>query len=240
MFERSDILLNLDEQVPADLVRRINSQKRLSKMAPPPGAETRRYLNNDRVHISGSYNAPGIDPDKLFDWRKLEARTSQLQERYLECQNVFWGTLKELSVKAKKAGAKKVWIYDERQPNYVQVYDDGGLCSEDYNRLVKESIGNPEKKALVIKGDAARKLNALRARELTCMRRWGVYQRAFQYAVEARLKDIVQNKLRVSEIRYHYYKKGVFSLTNEDRTYIITTDEHGVFKWEKYVTMWCV
>ena len=235
-----ELLVNLDDLEPTNLLVAIKNRDHYAKFSGNRPFDSWDRTSYVRIHQYSTSDSVGVEPEKLLDWRKLEARTNELWKQYDTCTTLLWDTLKSLGLNAQASGAKDVWIQDESQHDKILVISDLGnmMTWESATRLINDSIGCPEKKALFIKGEDAKKFLALYKRDRTTRRRWSVYRMAFQRAVEERLRTLVDDELL--EMVGPFHNNGIFSIWNDGRCYIVTSNDRGMFTWMHAMQFRCV
>lgn len=226
--------LNLDELPTPRIEDRINEARRLKGLA---GIDWRRYRNID----TGLYrHSVGFSPERLRDWRGLERRQHELRDRLVDTSRSFWGTLQRLHALAIERGTKEVWIrgntYRDTGFADVLVFNGQSYGWQDSDKMIKECIGDPDKKALVLNDVDSDAVMRLRQRDDTLRKRQGTYQHAFQLAVEFRLQPFVREKLTNHE--RNYTQPCTFIISNDDRYYTIYLGTDHVLKWQSQPTLY--
>lgn len=190
------------------------------------------YINAGARWGNGECRHPGFNPTKLYDWRHLERRAHELNQRYNEASSAFWETLKRLHVRAQELDLKEVWVEraNSHSPEELLVFDGKSFGYRQIKRLIDDCVGNPSKRAFIVKGEQGDAMYRLQMRADTCRGRYGAYSRAFVLAVESRLQSFVMKEL-MTNVEHRLYDEAVFIINNDDRQYTIYTGRHGELKW---------
>lgn len=224
------VALELDALLPEYLVRLAgeNEERRRNKLRP-------KYIRFDHRFSHPSDTHRGFDPVKLLDWRRLERRTHALRQHHDELHGAFWWLLRSYQRQALEYNLKEVWIHqpnDTRHPDELLVFHDDSYVWRHADELIKDHLDEPKRLAFIVKDAPAETVHLLRKRSDYTHHRWQVYDKAFREAVEFRLKPFIKRELRTPH-RFdpNYYEEATFTVTNDDRTYVITTDRNGCINW---------
>jgi len=220
---------NLDELPPVHILREINHFKEWNRKHHSKVAVHRARVQTIRLYGPFTFRV-GVKYDALLDWRHLESRYHAINAACRATSRSFWSALSALHDHAKKLGVKEVWIPRPCGTD-VLVYDGRGLSHRSTAHLLEDAIPNPSFHAYVVKGADTIAALKLKEREDAYRRRAGIYRAALEMAVDARLKPFVEKRLLVNR-EYRHYHPGVFIFTNEDRRYVVQSDEQGTLKWK--------
>lgn len=192
-----------------------------------------------RTHTPSYYSpelSVGIKQENILNWRMLEKRQFELTQKVDEAYRLFWQTMIDAGGAVEKDVVKYI-VYGER----AYKFHDGCYSHESAVRLAEDCLkyngtNRQEKFVLVTKDNGGTRIRQLDLRYRFFASCLGTYRRAFQRAVEDRLKVFLDtDEARVNPnagSRWSHYRKSfVFIIENEGRSYILTSDEMGTVKW---------
>ena len=222
------IKLSIDDLPPMEHISELEAWKNMKNKG-------KKYWKPKCLHNS----SVGINLTKMFDWRKLERRSVELRDKADTFSKEFWHALTRIYEDCNPTKAKKIWIHDESYENdIVYVYhgasrfSSASMSFRTTNDLIKESMPNPDSRAIFIKGEHARALMRLHHRSNDLVKRSNVYVRAFRSAIDARLRPFINDKLEEN-----CYTSAVLVIRNDDREYAArVVANEGIIVWHDRTT----
>lgn len=216
-------MIDIDDLPPDDLLARGRSNPYDDGLLNKYRA---RSINRIFTPFYGSESGPGIDCNKLLDWRSLERRYACVKERGESIRKTFFDTCKKLS----QNHIYDVWLLQD-DGERAHVYREGYLGSEPVQELINRSTNDPDKKACVPTGEERSSLLRLLERDRTYSRRAGLWRFAFEQSVTARLVPFLKRELLYKESRWHFYKDAIFLIRNDDRQYVVASNDRGMISF---------
>lgn len=180
-----------------------------------------------------SWNEPNIKIklSRISDWRHLERRSAQLCVKYRERLNLFWSTLKDMYVLARKNGAHEVWLCEE-DGQRVWTYCEYGLGNDQHDVLMKRMVDRPRSYAFIPDKAVTAEMLARYKASNVWRRRWYAYDSAFKVAVGRRLQKYLYDEQQKRPYeRFRRYEPRQFIITNEGRRYVVLSSEQGTLTW---------
>ena len=234
MLTRTFKAIDLDSMPLPYMERKIQENKRPFRGQRP----------EDRLLRTRQWKSLGIRPERLLDWRGLERRWSQLDDIVNQASEAVWDIYRKLSrISTEKGGGGEVWIplpggescdvfrvdkHDKRQ----------SLGTESFKRLLERAVPDPSLRPYVVLGDDLDRLVSYKRRVETMRRRAGAYWVAFRQSMEARLEAYATSEDNLAPIPgYNFHNPCAFVFSNDDRTYLITSNESGTLTWHDRVTV---
>ncbi len=210
--------LDIDNVEPKLLLEMIERNKKVDTLA-------RFDMRTTYGHWRGAHMKLGVSYERLLNWRALERRAFELQTVRRQYSETFWSGLQKLSGDDKRT----VWL-PTPEGDYVNVFDGDTLGTRSTKELVDRGIRDSKLQPIVVSGETLASFHRCRMREFVYVRRASSYIFAFRQAVEFRLREFVEANLHTKS-KYILYEPSTFILMNEDRTYIIRSNEHVGFTW---------
>ena len=174
---------------------------------------------------------PGIEVEKLIDWRTLERRYAQVADITNAKNQDYNNALKSAYLEARQKNCKEVWVFNELDPQNVLICCDGWTTVRSLSRILEEQKSQA-KPGYYVKGDRAREIFLLQKRSNSFFFRKNAYRLALDCAIRSRLLTYA-NQLLVnkSSMRQSFYSSTVFIVRNDDRTYVYHIKADGQLDW---------
>ncbi|NBT36312.1 MAG: hypothetical protein EBT03_12405 [Betaproteobacteria bacterium] len=200
-----------------------------------PSAEQRKMHElSRRVHTTFGYRGPhlrpGVKPEKVLDWRRLERRTEELRFKWKSASNAYWSALREAYGKRKKCDTLYVFINSD----WLISYEGGeGYGYEDSRRLLESTLADPHgagRFRVLTMDDGGRRIGRLLARERSYHAAYQVYDRVLKRALSDRIRMHLEGIREVGVYRSHY-EPQVFLIENEGRVRVAQSKTNGDVVW---------
>ncbi len=197
----------------------------------------------ERLIGSRQWKTIGFAPEKLLDWRGLERRWFQLHSCWQTASNTLWDICKKLSQYSSDSGGSGVVWAPDPQGLTCDVYEPVKGTNELLTRtnvnakeLIMQAIPNPNLRPYVVGGEDLDLFHRYKRRIETMRRRSGPFHIAWRMSVEERLETYVQRPENwVPFGQRRYCNPCAFVFNNDDRAYLVTSDENGMLKWHATV-----
>lgn len=215
--EVRNLTLDLDGVVPRELLRHQKSTEdylHAIKAGMPD-----HYRGNHRWR--NKYNV-----ETMLDWRCIERKMTAVTMKLAQRHREFWDPMNELLKVSMDHKGQKVWVCHPNVERTSIMEYDGGLRFVDPERLIDPHIGNPDLKALIVKGDQAREAFDRYFRYERLRRRHGTFVSAFYEAVTVRLRELL-NEMR-SRNTHSYAPTLTFVVQNEGRSYVFKHNNYEI------------
>ena len=212
--------------------------------------ENRRFRGSQRPHErfirSNQWKTLGLAPEKLLDWRSLERRWFQLHHAWRSASEALWDIYVKLGKHSAEAGGGgEVWMPNpggETCDVYGPESKHSRRCRLQTNvpakELIDRAIPDPDLRPFVVQGDDLDLLHRYKRRIETMRRRSSPYWIAWHTAVESRLEAYAQrDENRLPFDGRTLCNPCAFVFSNDDRAYLITSDEYGHLKWHDEVNV---
>ena len=220
---------NIDEFAP-DYSPPITLPKRATK------ADKLDHARAARVHTAGSsyrstIRAPGADPKKVLDWRKLESRTSQLWAQWLEANNKFWDAIR--SARRERGLTQNQDLYIFVEPQWVLQCHEYGFSHQDAAYITNELLaGKRSNQEFVVMRleEGGREIGILNRKANFLQKCAGVYERVLERALRDRLQ-LYLDSIRDVVAHRTYFPPQIYIIENEGRTRAAQSDALGRLTW---------
>ena len=183
------------------------------------------------VKTGYSHKSIGINPKKMLDWRNLERRYHDLEEKWLIINKKLWDSF--ASVGREQGKDEEKWILAGDDALYIVSSRGGGYSIESASRMAEDLIKDPKvsrRKYFVVREDeGGREIARLKFRCDRYLRASAMYKEAFKKAVFDRIRVHIQGLVDMSNSAYYgaYYPQKIFIIKNEDRKYVFSSDNRG-------------
>lgn len=239
------IPINIDDYIPTELKRDIKKyESALKKQTSNDRDRASFSAKLHRVHLESSYHKRdlglGIDPRKIRDWRKLEARFAQLEAQMRESNSELWRYFKDVSDRLVPTSRKErreggwdhydIWFSIGDDTLLMYSSESSGYTMSRASTEAQDRISNPskyKKAVFVSEEEGGREVRRMHMRSNRLIRAAALYREAFEKAVTLRLRAFVDKQTRSSDgpdIPYNII------LTNESRYYLAQVDYNGAVK----------
>ena len=199
-----------------------------------PSAQQRKMHElSRRVHTTFGgvhHSHPGVKPEKMLDWRRLERRTEELRFKWKSADDAYWSALR--AAYGKRKGRDTLYVFIDS--DWLISYEGGeGYSYEDSRRLLEATVADPHGAGTfrVLKAeDGGRRIGRLLARERSYHAAYQVYDRVLKRALSDRIRIHLEG-IRVVGVYRTHYEPHFFIIENEGRVRVARSATNGDISW---------
>lgn len=194
-----------------------------------------------RLYPGGWYSTsgkrPGVRPESMLDWRRLERRSHELRVAWDEARTRHWALMREIGALPKGTRKKLFCLPNDLVVKFeVRKDKDGGdtWSYGDKAHFLEKLIRNPDEEGkfiLIEEAAGGAVIGAAMAKSDRMLQSMQVYQRTFRQAVQDRLRIFVESELMHRDAHHRLCEPACIVLTNEGRSYVLTVDTQGSISW---------